>query len=522
MSESRVVRGVVLAALLLSVLLGAANLYFGELNQDEGWYLYAARLVRSGLQPYRDFAFTQPPVMPQVYALAEPLVARFGLAGGRAFTWMLGLGSSLLAGLLAARLVKAPLRGWAFAAATCLVGVNVYHSYFTTVVKTYSLCALLLTGGAVLLVLAFEKRSAPLVFVASILLTLAAGTRLSAAAAWPVGWIGLILARRHLRGGWIAFLGGAILAAIPLVGRPLLSAPDGFLFGVLHYHAGRDVGGLLSALVYKAGFVSRFVQAYFVVLVLHLAVIAARWAGHRVTHSGEPPVRGILWGMVGAITLLHIMAPFPYDDYQVLVMPLYAAAVAAALAGALAEVAARGKAVALAAVLLICTASAFSSPINQSWFIQGRDRIWWRFRAEPPLVKLQRAGRWIAEHAPPGARILTQDTYLAVEANRPVMPGLELGPFSYYPDMPYERARKLKVMNRLMMAKIIADARSPVAAISGYTLAIRSPEIEPVSPEERAGFLHVVDTGYETRLVLRDFGQGDTVLRLCVPRSRNP
>jgi len=38
-------------AVLAAVILSAANLYLGDLNQDEGWYLYAAQLVASGQWP---------------------------------------------------------------------------------------------------------------------------------------------------------------------------------------------------------------------------------------------------------------------------------------------------------------------------------------------------------------------------------------------------------------------------------------------------------------------------------------
>ena len=47
--------------------------WWGGLNQDEGWYLYAAQLVHDGKLPYRDFFFTQGPTMPFVYSLLSPL-----------------------------------------------------------------------------------------------------------------------------------------------------------------------------------------------------------------------------------------------------------------------------------------------------------------------------------------------------------------------------------------------------------------------------------------------------------------
>jgi len=97
------------AATLLALLgLTAANLLLGDLNQDEGWYLYAARQVQAGQQPYRDFAFTQGPVFPAVYGALYGVVRRFGVAGGRALTALFGLGAVALAGWIAARSVRAP------------------------------------------------------------------------------------------------------------------------------------------------------------------------------------------------------------------------------------------------------------------------------------------------------------------------------------------------------------------------------------------------------------------------------
>ena len=52
--------------------LGADFVHFGHINHDEGWYLYASRLVYDGSLPYRDFAFFQAPVLPYLYGLVDP------------------------------------------------------------------------------------------------------------------------------------------------------------------------------------------------------------------------------------------------------------------------------------------------------------------------------------------------------------------------------------------------------------------------------------------------------------------
>ena len=69
--------------------LSVVALLWGGLNQDEGWYLYAAQLVHDGKLPYRDFFFTQGPTMPFVYSVLSPLWRSAGsplqgLLGGRA------------------------------------------------------------------------------------------------------------------------------------------------------------------------------------------------------------------------------------------------------------------------------------------------------------------------------------------------------------------------------------------------------------------------------------------------------
>jgi len=202
---------ILVAAIGLSVLLSAANLWLGNLNQDEGWYLYAAKQVASGEILYRDFMFTQGPVLPVVYGVLFPIIGKLGVAGGRLITALFGLGSVGLAAWLAARSAKRFSRTAALCA-LILAGVNVYQSYFTTVVKTYSLCAFFLTAGFVALSFSNGKRGASGAFWGGFLLALAACTRLSAGIALPIAGLWLIWNQkrcfrlRGLRLDWVELL----------------------------------------------------------------------------------------------------------------------------------------------------------------------------------------------------------------------------------------------------------------------------------------------------------------------------
>ena len=530
-----------LAAVASWLALSCMNLWMGELNQDEGWYLYAARQMAEGRMPYRDFAFTQAPMVPLAYSLANTWIERFGLAGGRGATWLFGAMGLLSSTWLAMR--AGPRQAQRFTAGLCfiLVSMNVYQSYFTTVVKTYALSSLFLGSGLAMLSFVGPRRGFRAATGAGFLLACAAATRISLAPALALGGLYLLLCRKRLRAwAWLDYgLGGLLGLAVPLL--MAVVGWDGFRFGVLEYHSLRESGPLLAQIAYKAGCLSRLAQAYFpaAAIGLGLLVLAFRHLLRRDRAAGIDPDGGapgpddiapcfnsFLWVVVAVLGLVHLAAPFPYDDYQVPVYPIYGAALAAAGSrwwlreekrrfGGPANLRSARRLALLVMTWLACGLYAFSSPVAQSWFVAGRDRIWWRLRSQSPVAQLRDWGRWAREltDAAGGTHLLTQDVYLAVEAGLPVPPGLEMGPFSYYPDWDEARAKKLHVMNRDMMLDLLStQTNAPIAALSGYSLAIRSPEVEEISREDRMAFDAILEERYEHAESVPGFGQAGTTL----------
>jgi len=511
-----------LGAIGLIFVLGAANLYLGDLNQDEGWYLYAARLVSQGQLPYQDFAYTQAPVLPFVYSLAQSWVDRWGVAGGRMFTWCLGFVSILAASGLAARLA-APGARWASALlALVLIAGNVYQSYFTTVVKTYALCAFFLSTG--LLALTYSRKNGFVAFLSGVLLVMAGGTRISAGGVAATAFCYLAWQSRRIGfRPFLAFAVGSGLTAVVIFLPLFFAAPEGFLFGVIQYHSGRSAGSLLQTLIFKAGFISRLVQAYFWPIALAAVLLIGRWCNKSrsvETLLDMPWFSGLVWAALAFVTLMHFAAPVPYEDYQVMLFPLFCAALAPALirwtctAADSPRIDARRVTGLLSIVFVVSVLSAFSSPINQSWFILGRDRIWWKMKEQPDLQRLQDVARWINEMAPPGDMILTQDTYLAVEAGLTVPRGMEMGPFSYFPAFDRAKADKLHLLNRESMEELLRTTPAGIAAFSGYGLSIYSPEVQEINEEDYAVFWSIVYDRFEDVLDVPAFGQGHTTLKV--------
>ena len=200
-----------------SLVLYAASVWFGNLNQDEGWYLYAARAVADGRLPYRDFFFTQGPVMPYLYGVFAPFWSPHGVLGGRIFTAVLGLLSGVLAAGLARRAVPSPRAAEAGLIAFALTACNLYHVYFTTIPKTYALASCLLLGGFLVLTLSLSRRrktrshlSCMWALPAGMLVAFAAGVRLSLGAMLPVTVLALLISYRKTGAAFFWFaLGGA-------------------------------------------------------------------------------------------------------------------------------------------------------------------------------------------------------------------------------------------------------------------------------------------------------------------------
>jgi len=80
----------VVTLLAVYVALALYFVRFGRVNEDEGWYLYAARLVYEGMHLYRDFPFFQAPLLPYLYGVPQKLFGG-GLMIGRFTSFFLSL-----------------------------------------------------------------------------------------------------------------------------------------------------------------------------------------------------------------------------------------------------------------------------------------------------------------------------------------------------------------------------------------------------------------------------------------------
>ena len=515
-----------LLAAVAFLCLGSVAVWFGGLNQDEGWYLYAAQMVKAGYYPYRDFFYTQGPAMPFVYAVLAPFwgpTSPFhGLLGGRVVTLLLGLLATGCAVALVRRLVPAARRSVAGLAVFALLGCNLYHLYFTTIPKTYALGSLFVLAGFLLITVglgaraSFARRFAGL-FFGGLSLAFATGTRISLLLILPVVGFTLVAYFRVFRWDFVWYgLGGAL--GLLLTYGPFAFDPQSLqgLLAAQSYHAAR--GGFDP--FFALGSVSRLARGYAALgVVLFAAAFLRMRAAAVVTEGGEssetmdPIVRALCW-MLGlgfaAVFLLQLSAPFPYDDYQVPIMGLLTVLITTAFV--------RGLPVACASsgpgwfVLCASLLVSGSSPLLQEWVTYNQDRFWSQKKEMSELAKLRKMGREIEVLDPKGTTLLTQDLYLAIETGRTVPRGLEMGPFSFFPDLATDKAKSTHVLNRELMTQLLTSAPCPVAACSAYSFAISAPTCKETPFEEQKRCFELLKQKYDLMYTEPNFGQNATSL----------
>ena len=476
--------------------LGAAAVWMGGLNQDEGWYLYAANLVADGKMPYRDFFYTQGPMLPIVYSAFTWIWKSFGLLGARVFTLSIGAFGILLAAALARRLAPEGRRGEAAVATLLLLGSNLYHVYYLTIPKTYALAALFVTTGFLFIDLALEawnraRGGLMWAFAAGLSLAFASGARISLGVILCV--VGAFLLVAAVRGReWRVFAGFVAggLGGLALVYGPFLVS-EGSREGLIAaqaFHAAR--GGGVHDFTWIVGSLSRLVRWYLPVFV----VFGIGIVRHNASTASPALLSRTLWmAFLSFLTVFYVQmhAPFPYEDYQVPIMGLLAVS-SVVLFMCVSE-----KPL-LLLVLGMTWALSFGSPLLEKWSTNGQDRFWSLKKDKYELAQLRDVARRIEALDPGGKELFTQDVYLAIETNRRVPKGFEMGPYAVLSDDDYER--------------LVREADAPVAALSGYSFAVDMPVGRERTVEKQMKCWEILKEKYSLVGNEAYFGQNSTPL----------
>ena len=487
-------------ASLASLLLAGTALWWSPLNQDEGWYLMAAQRVSEGYLPYRDFAFTQAPLFPLLYQVTTPLVQEMGLLGGRIITLLFSVFGMGVLLLTIRKLSTKSTYSVGALILLLLVGLNTTYLQFSTTVKTYALAGFFLSGGIYFLAAGMKNPSRFLFVLSGMCCGLATGTRISLVVfAVPIFWH-VFREHRHLGiQASVCFLAGFSAVCLGLFLPFAILAPEGLWFGIWEFHAGRLTD---SPLLTKGAFVLRWFRSIFPVVIGLLALWPYR--------SSISSLSKTLLLSSALVTIVHLIAPFPYDEYQTVLLPVLALVLALEIPKQFPQLQSHSP----APILLLAILFALTSPSLEIWFGGEKDRLWWPAKTQSDLSRLRDTADKLEELDPQGTLLLTQDTYLAIEANRDVPRGLEMGPFSYFPTFSDEKAKTLQVLHQQGLLSLLQSTQATSAAVSGYGFAIQSPMLTPTPLEELTMLEQALRSRFEFTEETKAYGQALTTLRL--------
>ena len=426
--------------------------FWGRLTADEGWYLLASVNVAEGLRPYRDFLFTQTPLLPYVYGAILSTVGA-SLVAARFVSMLFGLG-----GLLCA-MAAIQRRVGTFAAVlggTILV-LDLAVAFDASVLKTQSLT--LLFGGLAILFASGSGRWFEIVGSVAAM-TLAVLTRLSMAPAlvcFYVYWIAAGSARRGI--AWVA---AAASVGVLAVSAGFFWAGGNAFFGVYDFHLAY-FAGMPTDGKFLWFFVKGFVANQMPVIVAGLSAFGLliwRWKKFGIASSpwaADVRLLALLLASYLSTTILHATRTVTYPTYQTSNV-LFLIAFAGIVLGRLGSSKPRRQAAMMAAAVLIGLA-------GMPWqeYVVNLRGVGAPGKVAEATAKLNLLPKG-------NGQILTLAPELAVSTRLNLLPGYEMGAFSYFPRLDDARAEQLRVVNAARLARDLTEHRASILGLTTNSL----------------------------------------------------
>lgn len=450
---------------LLALLWNALLAFTRNIDGDEGYLLYAARLAMAGQLPYRDFFFPQMPFLPYLLGAAAIPLGGLGWLSARA---LCAAQAALCAAAMAWLFRKAGLRGKPWLIALGLYFISDLGFVWAVTVKTLiPPIALLLLAHGLLQTHGGKGLHARALWLAGLFAGLAIGIRWTVAPAAALILLAPAAAaqtapQRAKRAGWVA-LGLALpLAAI---GWFALQAPRAFYMDNYYYHT----LGVAKTGLERAGYnLAQFLAVVFSPAWLaSLGLIALKMRAGRWRRADSLCLACALWFCV--VGLIPVRA---FSQYFCMATPWLLLAAASEIPLALDGFKRRTKPGARRSILtfaaiyagayLVAALVLFWPVLLHRWKTHAAIESYnWRFstilRVEARLTELAR----------PGEAVVAWWPGYAIQSQARLWPGLE-NQFGLYFDLLArpEQLKGLKIMRAAELRALLAR-REPRLIVTG-------------------------------------------------------
>src|SRR3990167_3685085 len=242
MIKKQHVFAILLIGVIVAVYCFMASYYInnGELNADEGFYALAAKKAMAGEIPYRDFGYSQTPLLPYINGAFMKIIG-FGFIEQRSLNafWGIATLGIIISGYFFNK------QSWSFLWAGLLVAMSPYWVRYVCLGISYAAAGFFLTVTAFGLMNAWRFPIKLLIIVAGGVLAI--GCRLTIAPVVLLLWALFLWQRKTGKERVIAAIAmftGCLIFFLPFY----LASPENFIFWNLGYHleAITNRGGWLS------------------------------------------------------------------------------------------------------------------------------------------------------------------------------------------------------------------------------------------------------------------------------------
>jgi len=399
-----------------------------RMGADEGIYAIAARSAMEGQLPYRDFAYTQMPLLPYLNGLAMAL-GGFGLTNQRVanIIW------SCLALLGVILALRHRLGRWEPGlVAAFAVAASPHWAEMQSIGTSHGAAGMALGLSAAVVLTRFPLRRRAIAFAA--LGTLAVGIRLSCGPVVAVLALILIAEAPSWKERLVVAAIPAGVAAAGLLPF-LIAAPEQMLFNVWYYHL---------ASVFDRRSLAQAIEWWHISPAAILILLTGLMGLPSLIKRREWSVALLLIAALIGVTTPMI----PKSAYGVYITP---AAIVAATAGVTA---------------FWTVGPAAGNPFRHIvWLLP----LLVLYHPLPRTTNVGTAtepeaiGAYLREHVPPGP-VLTPVPIVAIESDRDVIPGTEMGMFAAMHPRDRKLARRLNLVTIRDLTKLVADQR-PAAIV---------------------------------------------------------
>lgn len=430
-------------------------LFLGGVNADEGWYLYASKLVFQGQIPYRDFAYTQMPLLPYIYGLPQVILFP-SIYLGRVTSVLFSTTTLALCILIARRYAGEMGAGLT----ALLLGTFTYGIYFVSIVKTYALISLLF--ALVFFVLASNIPDNWKYIFAVIIALFAAMVRLSAIFFMiPIIIYSLAVALRRSTG--FSLVAALCIALAGSASFFFLSDLEAIKWNLITHHISQwgdtpITDRIVRITIQRIPFFIQYFNPY-VILVFSLLLLAARdvqiKAMIRPYLYQNPPLLVTGIGLV-LFSISHLGTGGWYIEYFAPAVMVFLPIIAI-IFSKICALQKSSSSVFLLQGMLIFTL--LMTPLRHG--MQHIDLS----GGVMPLEEIREVSTYISKHSSSSDRLFALEAlWIAIESDRSVLPGMTMAQFSYQ-NVNGKEAEKLKLVNGKIALEYINDCAATVVVL---------------------------------------------------------